>query len=328
MRYILRRLGFYLVALWASITINFFIPRLIPGDPVSEMLSKSSINVTPAMRQALENLLGIPHASIWVQYVDYWRSLLSGNLGISITHYPDSVTSVIATTLPWTLGLVGLASIISFIIGTFLGILVAWKRESWIDTVATTMLTFISAIPYFWLALIFLLSLGLALGWFPVFGGYDSFNVTIGMTFDFIGSVIRYGTLPALTIVLSSMAGWLLTMRNSMITTLSEDYVLMAQAKGLTGRRVMLAYAARNAILPSITGFALNLGFVVGGSLLTEIVFSYPGLGFQLLAAVQNLDYSLIQGIFLVIAIAVLISNFLADMVIAWLDPRIRQERR
>lgn len=328
MRYILRRVGFYLIALWASITINFFIPRLIPGDPVSEMLSKSSINVTPAMRQALENMLGLPHTSLWVQYLDYLQGLFSGNLGISITHFPDTVSSVIATCLPWTLGLVGLASIISFLLGTFLGVLVAWRRESWVDSIATTVLMFISAIPYFWLALLLLLSLGLALGWFPVFGGYDSFTVTIGMTFDFIGSVIRYGTLPALTIVLSSMAGWLLTMRNSMITTLSEDYVLMAQAKGLTNWRVMLAYAARNAILPSITGFALNIGFVVGGSLLTEIVFSYPGLGFQLLAAVQNLDYSLIQGIFLVIAIAVLISNFLADMAIAWLDPRIRQERR
>lgn len=328
MRYILRRVGFYLVALWASITINFLIPRLIPGDPVSNMLSKSTINVTPAMRLSLEQLLGVPNTSLWVQYIDYLQRLLHGDLGFSIIHFPNSVVSVIATGLPWTLGLVGLASIISFFLGTLLGTLVAWKRDSWVDSIFTPALTFISAIPYFWLALILLLTLGLALNWFPIFGGYDSFNLDIGFTLAFIGSVIRYGTLPALTIVLSSMAGWLLTMRNSMITTLSEDYVLMAQAKGLTEWRVMIAYAARNAILPNVTGFALNLGFVVGGSLLTEIVFSYPGIGLQLLDAVQGLDYALIQGIFLVIAIAVLVSNFLADMAIAWLDPRIRQERR
>jgi peptide/nickel transport system permease protein len=327
MRYLLRKIGFYLIAFWASLTINFIIPRLIPGDPVTAMLAHSSVQATPAMVASLEALLGNPHASWWSQYISYLQNLFAGNLGISITHYPTLVTDVIGQELPWTLGLVGLASILSFIIGTFLGMIVSWKRDSWLDSIVTPALTFISAIPYFWMALILLLILGVTFRLFPVFGGYD-FTLNVGLTFDFIGSVIWHGFLPALTIVLSSMAGWLLTMRNSMVTTLSEDYVLMAQAKGLTEWRVMLAYAARNAILPNITGFALNLGFVVGGSLLTEIVFSYPGLGYQLLSAVNNLDYSLIQGIFLVIAIAVLLSNFLADLVIAWLDPRIRQERQ
>ncbi len=327
MRYLMRRVGFYLIALWASVTINFIIPRLIPGDPVAAMLARSSVQATPAEIQALQALLGSPHTSLWGQYITYWQNLFQGNLGISVTHYPTPVTEVISQNLPWTLGLVGLASILSFVIGTSLGMIVSWKRDSWLDSLLTPALTFISAIPYFWLALILLLVMGVALRWFPVFGGYD-YGMDINLSFTFIGSVIQHGFLPALTIVLSSMAGWLLTMRNSMVTTLSEDYVLMAQAKGLTERRVMVMYAARNAILPNITGFALNLGFVVGGSLLTEIVFSYPGLGFQLLSAVNNLDYSLVQGIFLVIALAVLISNFLADMAIVWLDPRIRQERR
>jgi peptide/nickel transport system permease protein len=327
MRYIVRRVGFYLIALWASITINFIIPRLIPGDPVAAMLAKSSLNVTPAVKQSLENLLGVPHTSLWSQYLAYLQNVLHGDLGISITHYPTPVTNLISQEILWTLGLIGLASIISFAVGTLLGIIVAWKRNSWLDSIATPVITFVSAIPYFWLALMLVLLLGVSLRWFPAVGGY-SFSVDIGWTWDFIGSVIQHGILPALTIVLSSMAGWLLTMRNSMVTTLSEDYVLMAQAKGLTDRRVMFSYAARNAILPNITGFALNLGFVVGGSLLTEMIFSYPGLGFQLYNAVTNLDYSLVQGIFLVIALTVLVSNFLADVVYAWLDPRIRQERR
>jgi peptide/nickel transport system permease protein len=328
MRYIMRRVGFYLIALWAAVTINFIIPRLVPGDPVTSMLSKSSINATPAMRQSLENLLGVPHTSLWAQYVLYLQNLLHGDLGVSITHFPTPVTTLLAQEIPWTLGLVGLASIISFFLGTLLGVIVSWKRDSWLDSLATPALTFLSAIPYFWMALMLVLVLVVTYRLLPGTGGYDEFHVDIGLTPDFIGSVIQHGFLPALTIVISSMAGWLLTMRNSMVTTLSEDYVLMAQAKGLTEWRVMMAYAARNAILPNITGFALQLGFVVGGSLLTELVFSYPGVGFQLYNAVTNLDYSLAQGIFLVIALAVLFSNFLADLVYVWLDPRIRQERR
>lgn len=329
MRYIARRVGFYLIALWAAITINFIIPRLIPGDPVSTMLSKSTVQATPALRRSLENLLGIPHTSLWVQYLSYLQNLLHGDLGISITtHYGARVTDVIAQELPWTLGLVGLASIISFLLGTLIGVIVSWKRDSWLDSLATPAMTFISAIPYFWLALMLVLLFSITLRWLPGTFGYDYVHVDVGLTFDFMGSVIQHGLLPALTIVGGSIAGWLLTMRNSMVTTLSEDYVLMAQAKGLSEWRIMLTYAARNAILPNITGFALNLGFVVGGSLVTEWIFSYPGLGFQLYQSVTNLDYSLAQGIFLVIAVAILLSNFLADLVYVWLDPRIRQERR
>src|SRR5262249_32438163 len=143
---------------------------------------------------------------------------------------------------------------------------------------------------------------GSTLHWFPVVGGYDELNIDPGLSLDFISSVVYYGVLPALTIVLVSLGGWMLTMRNTMVTTLSEDYVLMAQAKGLKTTRVMFGYAARNAILPNIAGFAISLGFVVGGQLLTEMVFSYPGIGYTLLQAVQTQDYALMQGIFLFIS--------------------------
>jgi peptide/nickel transport system permease protein len=220
----------------------------------------------------------------------------------------------------------GTAVVISFVCGTLLGIIVAWRRGSRLDAVLPPVVTFLSAIPYFWLALILLYVLGFVLNWFPISGGYD-LSVQPGWTLEFLVSAVQHALLPAFTIIISSIAGWLLGMRNAMMTTLSEDYVLMAQAKGLSDKRVMLVYAARNAILPNITGFALSLGFIVGGALLTEIVFSYPGIGYALLQAVQNSDYALLQGIFLIIAVAVLGANFLADLIYVVLDPRVRQER-
>ena len=200
----------------------------------------------------------------------------------------------------------------------------SWRRGSVFDSVLPPLTTILSAVPYFWLALLLLYILGFTLNLFPLSGGYDSNSVTPGMNIDFLLSAIQHAILPALTIVLASLSGWLLGMRNTMITTLTEDYVLLAQAKGLPERRVMFSYAARNAILPNVTGFALALGFVVSGSLVTEMVFSYPGIGFALLQAVQNLDYPLMQGIFLVIALAVLAANFLVDLLNAALDPRVR----
>jgi peptide/nickel transport system permease protein len=204
---------------------------------------------------------------------------------------------------------------------------VAWWRGSTTDTVLMPAFTFISAIPYFWFALALVFVLGYTLNWFPSFGGYDIYSYTPGLSLGFLLSAARYAILPAFTIVVGSIAGWMIGMRNTMITTLSEDYVLMDEAKGLTRWRVMMTYAARNAILPNITSFALSLGFVVSGSLLTEIVFNYPGIGYALLVAVQDKDYPLMQGLFLVISVAVLAANFLADLVYVILDPRVRNER-
>jgi peptide/nickel transport system permease protein len=184
--------------------------------------------------------------------------------------------------------------------------------------------TFFQAVPYFFFALLVLIVLGSDLGWFPISGGSDQ-GLDIGLNGAFIGSALYHGFLPMITIVISSIAGWILGMRNMMVTTMDEDYVLVAQAKGLPNRRV-IGYAARNAILPNVSSFSLSLSFVVSGALLTEIVFSYPGIGFQLLGAVQAEDFPLLQGIFLVITFAVLAANLLADVVYAVLDPRTRQE--
>ena len=326
MRHLIQRLVFYLVALWASVTLNFLIPRLSPGSPVDALLARMHGRVSPAAIHALEIQYGVTKEPLFFQYLQYLGNLLHGNLGTSFTSF-EPVTSVIARDLPWTLVMVGLALIISFVVGTILGVAVAWWRGSATDTILMPAFTFISAIPYFWFALALVFVLGYTLNWLPSYGGYDIYSYTPGLDLGFLLSAARYAILPAFTIVVGSIAGWMIGMRNTMVSTLSEDYVLMAEAKGLTRWRVMMTYAARNAILPNITSFALSIGFVVSGSLLTEIVFNYPGIGYALLQAVQNKDYPLMQGLFLIISLAVLAANFLADLVYVILDPRVRNER-
>jgi peptide/nickel transport system permease protein len=329
MRYLLRRIGFYLVALWASVTMNFIIPRLMPGDPAEAMIARmQGEQITATELQALRVELGVNTTDpLPVQYWNYLVNLVHGNLGLSAVNFPHSVVSVIGEHLPWTIGLVGVAVTLSFIIGTLVGIVTGWKRGGILDSTLPPALTFLSAIPYFWMALALVYTLGYLLSWFPLSDGYDIYNTTPGFSLPFILSVLRYGCLPVITIIIGSLAGWVLPMRNTMVTTLSEDYVLMAQAKGLSERRVMLSYAARNAILPSVTSFSMSLALIVGGSLLTETVFNYPGIGLTLFTAVQGHDYGLIQGCFLVIAITVLVANFLSDLLYTALDPRVRQGR-
>jgi peptide/nickel transport system permease protein len=323
---ILRKLGFYVVALWAAVTLNFAIPRMLPGNPVDILIGKLAIKgpVAPATRHALTLLLGSGSGgSLWSQYTSYLGAISTGKFGISVTYFPTPVITVIGQALPWTLALVGLATIITFVLGISLGAFAGWKRGTWVDSVipATTIL---QSVPYFWLALILVYFLSIKAGMFPLSGGYDVRNTTPAFTGSFISSALYYGFLPALTIVLSSIGGWILGMRNMMVSTMSEDYVVTAEAKGLSPMRVMMAYAARTAVLPSVSGFAISLGFVVGGSLIMEEVFSYPGIGNAFLLAVQNNDYALMQGLFLVITLAVLGANLLVDLLYVFIDPRTR----
>jgi peptide/nickel transport system permease protein len=229
---------------------------------------------------------------------------------------------VLAQSLPWTVVLIGISTLLAFLLGIGLGVLAGWRRGTWLDSILPAT-TFLAAIPYFWLALILLFLFGLTLRLVPISGGYD-YGTQIGFNAPFLGSAVYHALLPAATIVISSVAGWLMGMRNMMVSTMAEDYVLTAEAKGLRPRRIMLTYAARNAVIPSITGFAISLGFVVSGALVTEVVFSYPGVGFVLLQAVQANDYPLMQAIFLVITLAVLGANFLVDLLHAVIDPRTR----
>jgi peptide/nickel transport system permease protein len=324
-RYLLQRLAFYLFTAWAAITINFFVPRLIPGDPVTSLISRSQGQLSTKAIDSLYILFGLKKdENVFEQYVHYWQQLAHGDLGLSFTYFPTPVSDVISQSLPWTVLLVGITTMVSFLLGTGMGVFAGWRRGSWIDAVIPAT-TFVSSIPYFWLGLIAIYIFAGPGSFFPSSGGFDP-GVVPSWDSAFIGSAVQHSLLPAGTILISSVSGWILSMRNMMVTVAAEDYITVAHAKGLSERRVMLKYAARNALLPNVSGFALALGFIVGGTLLVEIVFSYPGLGYTLFQAVGAKDYPLMQGIFLVITLSVLVANFFADVAYLMLDPRTRKE--
>jgi peptide/nickel transport system permease protein len=319
------RLAFYLFTAWAAITINFFIARTLPGNPVSALLTKFQGQIDSSAIASLTALFGLDkHQSLWQQYVSYWGQLAHGDLGISFSQFPVPVSTLIGSYLPWTLFLVGTATVLSFLIGTALGVVSGWRRGSWTDALLPAT-AFLSSIPYFWLGLIAISVLAGPASFFPGSFSYDQ-GLTPVWTPSFVANAVQHAILPAATIVISSMSGWLLGMRNMMVTVSSEDYITVAHAKGLSDRRVMFNYAARNAMLPSVSGFALSLGFIVSGTFLVEIVFSYQGVGTLLLQAIGADDYPLMEGIFLVITLAVLAANFLADLAYLILDPRTRKE--
>jgi peptide/nickel transport system permease protein len=324
MRFLGRRLLFYAVAAWAAVTLNFVLPRLMPGNPAAILIARFRGRLTPVALHSLEVMFGLDRRqSLPLQYVHYLGQMLRGQFGTSIAFFPEPVRTVIGEALPWTLFLVGLSTVISFLAGTLLGVWSAWRRGSLLDALLPTASTLLSAFPYFWLAMVLLYLLAFRLGAFPTMHAYGRPPAwTLRSALD----ILDHAALPAGTIVLSSVGGWLLSMRNNLIAVLGEDYMVMARAKGLPVRRIVFSYAARNAILPNFTSFALSLGFVVGGALLTEVVFSYPGLGFTLFQAVESEDYPLMQAIFLIIALSVLLANLLADGVYALLDPRVRQQ--
>jgi peptide/nickel transport system permease protein len=325
MKFFLRRAAFYLFTAWAAITINFILPRLMKGDPVTAYLAKNQGRISPDAVNSIKILFGLDeNRSVWQQYLDYWGLLFRGDLGRSFSKGLAPVSEIIAEALPWTLGLVGLATIISFVLGTLIGTLIGWRRGRATDLVVPVA-TFLSTIPYFWLGLIAIAVFSTMLGWFPASHAFAK-ELVPELSWTFVGDVAYHGALPALTIVLTSLGGWVLGMRNMMITVLDEDYITVAQAKGLTPRRVMLRYAARNAVLPQLSSFALALGFIVGGTLIVELVFSYPGLGLRLFEATFAKDYPLMQGMFLFITLSVLVANIVADVAHAILDPRTRQE--
>src|SRR5215831_15250673 len=329
MRHFIRRLSVYLAAIWAAVTINFFLPRLAPGDPASALEQRLEQHgaANPATLAALKIEFGLDtNDPLWVQYLKYLNNLLHGNLGVSIIKFPSSVGDVIGQDIKWTIVLLSVSVFLSFSLGTLIGIFLAWRRGRASDTVLSSLMMFFYSILYPWLAIVAVYFLGFHLGWFPFSDGYDT-SLTPDWNVEFISSAAYHAVLPALTLIVSTIAGWMLTMRNAMITTLSEDYILMARAKGLSARRVMFAYAARNAILPSVTGLAIALGAVVGGQFLVEVVFSYPGIGYALVQGIGNHDYSLTDGILLMVTLAIVAANFIVDLLYVLLDPRRRQGR-
>ena len=326
MPFVLRRLGFFVVTLWAAVSLNFVIPRLMPGNPI-QALEAAHPHLDPQSIHALTTLLGGGYqGSLISQYFTYWGRVFTFNFGISITtSFGTSVTTMVLQHLPWTIGLVGVTTLLAFILGTLIGLVSAWRRGTWLDNALPPIFVITSAFPYFWVGLILIYIFAIRLGIFPQQGAYNFLNDTPGWNGHYVVDVFEHAVLPGLTILLTAIGGWILTMRNNVITVMAEDYVRTARAKGLKPWRIMWAYVGRNAILPNLAGFAMSLGFVVSGAIVVEYVFNYPGLGTLLLTAVQGLDYPLMQALFLLITFAVLLSVLAADVVTAIIDPRTRE---
>jgi peptide/nickel transport system permease protein len=321
MRYLARRGGLFLVTFWAALTVNFVIPRVMPGNEAQAVLATFR-NVNPAALHALELEFGVNvHQNVLVSYVEYLKNSLTGQFGVTAQGVP--VLTEITSKLPWTLGLVGVTTIIAFAIGTFVGILSAWRRGGWLDAILPPTLFIVSTIPVFFVGLLLIYFFAVKLSWLPLGSNYN-LGATPSLTPSFVGDVLEHALLPGISLVIVTAGLWVYSMRNNMVTTIAEDYVKTARAKGLASSRVMLDYAARNAILPNLTGFAMQLGYVLGGAIVIEYLFSYPGLGYLFYTASTNHDLPLMQGLFLFYTVAVLVCVLLADLATALLDPRTR----
>ncbi|CDP54108.1 (GlcNAc)2 ABC transporter, permease component 1 [Devosia sp. DBB001] len=324
MAFLLRRLSFYIAAFLAAATINFFLPRMMPGDPIQIMFASAGSELSLENLNALKLTFGFIDAPIGEQYLAYLKSVFTGDLGRSIKYFPLPVTELLARALVWTVGLVGIATLVAFTIGTTMGIMAAWRRATLFDSVVSLSAIFSSSVPAVVVSLIMLFVFGYTLGWFP--NGYAADPLLDpAWSWQYISSVIYHGTLPMLTMVIVLTGGFAVTMRNNMINLLGEDYIVMGRAKGLSDRRVMFWYAARNALLPTVSSLAIAIGTVLGGSLVTEVVFNYPGLGNTLYQAIIARDYPVIQGQLLIMTAAMLISNFAVDLSYVVLDPRLKK---
>lgn len=327
MPYLLRKFGILLFTLWVAVTLNFVLPRLVPGDPVGAMIAKYQGRLDPQAVDALKIAYGLDDLGSPIeQYFTYLGKLAQGDFGRSIGQFPTPVSEIIAVAAPWTIGLIGVCTLLSFLIGSALGLYSAWRRGGALADALPPIALFLNSMPYFWFALLLLYAFAYRQSLFPLSGNLDPF-IGDAWTPKWWASMLRHAVLPALTIVVTAAGGWLITMRNNVMSVMAEDYLAFARAKGLSEGRILNRYVLRNALLPSFTAFGIALGFVVGGSILTETVFSYPGLGLYLYQAVVGLDYPLMQAIFLFIALAVLIANFIVDAMYALLDPRVRDGR-
>jgi peptide/nickel transport system permease protein len=321
-RYLTRRLGLFFITLWAALTVNFIIPRVMPGNEAQAVLGTLH-NVNPAALHALEVQFGVnTHQSLISSYFQYLGNTLTGHLGVDVQNVP--VLHEIATKLPWTLGLVGVTTVLAFLIGTLVGVFSAWRRGGWLDATLPPTLFIVSTVPVFFVGLLLIYVFAVKLNWLPLGGNY-SFGATPSLSLSFIGDVLEHAILPGISLVVVTAGLWVYSMRNNMVTTISEDYVKTARAKGLAPRRIMFDYAARNAILPNLTGFAMQLGYVLGGAIVVEYLFSYPGLGYLFYTATTDHDLPLMQGLFLFYTVAVLVCVLIADLATAILDPRTRE---
>lgn len=329
--WLLLRLGKALLTVYLVVTVTFFLVRAMPGSPaevyINKLVTQYGMSYQDAANRASSLFAYNPSQPLWQQYLQYLGALLHGNLGNSLLSQGTTVGSLIETYLPWTLFCVGLAVFLSFGLGVLLGMVMAYRREGPIDHALTIVGSLFHSIPNYLLGILIVVFLGIQLNLFSVAdmrGAYTA-GVQVGFTPGFFGDALYHAALPIVTYMLSTIGGWMLIMKSSTVSTLGEDYVTVARARGLRDRRIRTAYVGRNAILPLFSQLAIAAGFVVGGSILIEWLYQYQGIGFLLYQSVNQRDYPVMQGIFLVITVAVVAANLLADLLYGRLDPRIRR---
>jgi peptide/nickel transport system permease protein len=327
-RYLTNKTVWYLGALVVAVVLNFLLPRLIPGNPVDVLVSKMgqgglSSEAQQRTYEAFMREFGLDKP-IWDQFLLYISGVFHGNFGASFSFYPTPVSSLIAQSVPYTLALQLPAIVLGWIIGNVLGAIAAYKGGGWDKSVFTTALLFNST-PYYCLSIILLYVFGVVLGWFPVGGAY-SLGLSPEWSWEFFSDALTYWWLPFASLVLINIGGQAVGMRSMAIYELGSDYVNYSRSLGI-GDRKMTGYIFRNAMLPQITGLALSIGTMVGGALITELVFSYPGMGSLLFGAISSSDYPVIQAVTLIITVAVLVANYLVEILYGFIDPRIRASK-
>lgn len=333
LRYILRRFGIFFLIIWVASTINFIIPRLAPGDPIAAIIGQMEVQGAKVENSAqlialFRERFGLDDP-LYLQYLKYLWALVRLDLGYSIAFFPAKVTDVVANALPYTIGLLTVSTLITFTVGVLAGALLVWRATPRFARMVITFFMMLAPIPYYLLAIIFVSVLAFSLGLFPASGLVSVGRIAKpGFDLGYILDILYHSTLPALSIIIAGIGGWILGMRGMMVTVLGEDYLTLAEAKGLRERRIFFFYAMRNAMLPQFTGLAISLGYVVSGATIVELIFSYPGMGYRLLQAINTNDFPMIQGItfFLVVSIAVAI--LVIDLIYPRLDPRITYTRR
>ncbi|MDP6969529.1 MAG: ABC transporter permease [Gammaproteobacteria bacterium] len=323
MSFVVRRFSFYFIAIMVAITFNFVIPRMMPGDPVDALFAAAQGRMPLETLQAYKEMLGFVDGPLWVQYLKYIKSIFTWDLGPTIMLYPLPVTELLAVKVPWTIGLAGMSTVISVMIGLLIGTYASYHRGGFTDRFMPGFWAFVGAMPQPVTALFVFFILALSWKWFPLSYGADP-DLDSGWTWEYIASVLHHAVLPITCMILGGIGAWIFNMRNAMINVLGEDYITMAKAKGLSSRRIMTHYAARNALLPVVTAVSMQIGFVMAGAIFIETVFNYPGVGLLLFKALGARDYPTMQACFLLIVVFVLVFNFIADLLYLWLDPRLR----
>ncbi|WP_460664248.1 ABC transporter permease [Kribbella swartbergensis] len=328
--WLVRRLAKAILTVFIVTTGTFFLVRLLPGNPVDTyiqtQIAQTGVSYADAAAQAQSLFSLNPDEPLIQQYFTYMVNLLQGDFGNSLLSPGTTVADVIKTYLPWTLFSVGIATILAFTIGIVAGMIMAYRRESWIDHVLSSVGSLLHAIPNYILAILIVVFLGVKLQVFnltQIRGSYTP-GVEPAFSLSFLNDILYHATLPILAYTLTTVGSWALVMKSSTVETLGEDYVTVARARGLTDTRIRTGYVGRNAVLPLFSQLAVSLGFVVGGSIFVERIFGYQGIGFSLYNAVSGRDYPVLQGIFLVVTISVVVANLLADVLYSRLDPRIR----